>query len=129
MKVLIVLFLLFFLLFVGTPSFACTLEGKWKSHKTKTLAELYGSKVSNNQKLTLAKVFGKAIIEYSNCDTMVIYMNGGKTEHKFQTIEDSKSAVIIKDLATEEMTMFVKNGNCYKAPVKGMAFYGHYCKL
>ncbi|HEY7772147.1 MAG TPA: hypothetical protein VIC26_03130, partial [Marinagarivorans sp.] len=111
------------------PSLACTLDGKWQSHKTKTLAELYGSKVSNSQKLKLAKVYGKTIIEYANCNTMVVHANGAKTQHTFETIEDSKSAVIIKDTATGEMNMLVKEGNCYKIPVKGMAFYEHFCRL
>lgn len=129
MKIFAALCFLMFWSSLAQASIACTLDGKWKSHKTKTLAELYGSKVSNSQKMKLAKVYGKAIVEYSNCDTMVVYMNGGKTTTTFETIEDSKSAVIIKDATTGDMNMLVKEGSCYKIPVKGMAFYEHFCKL
>ena len=116
-------------LVLSLPTDACTLEGTWKSHKKKTLGEMYGSRISNNEKMRLAKVFGKAIIEYSNCNTKVVKYNGGKTVYTFEIIEDSHDSVVVKDIPSGEMTLLVKEGNCYKTPVKGMAFYEHYCKL
>ena len=114
---------------LNLPANACTLEGTWKSHKKKTLGEMYGSRISNSDKMKLAKVFGKAIVEYSNCNTKVVKLNGGKTVYTFEIIEDSHDSVVVKDTSSGEMTLLVKEGNCYKTPVKGMAFYEHFCKL
>ena len=117
------------LLMLSLPSYACTLDGVWKSHKKRTLAELYGSRITNSEKMKLAKVYGKAVIEYSNCNTKVVRYNGGTTTSTFEIIEDSHDSVVVKDVPSGDMTLLVKYDNCYKIPVKGMAFYEHYCRL
>ena len=90
---------------------------------------MYGSRITNGEKLKLARIYGKAIVEYSNCNTMVVKLNGGKTTSTFEIIEDSHDSVVVKDNKTGEMTLLVKYENCYKKPVQGMAFYEHFCRL
>ncbi len=114
---------------LSMPALGCKLDGQWKSHKTKTLAELYGTPNSNREKLKLAKVYGKAIVKYSNCNKATVKLDGYIDEYSFEIIEEKTTFVTIKYLATGDMAIIKFEGNCYKAPVKGMAFYEHYCKI
>ena len=125
MQVLVVLLLLTF----STPALSCKLEGQWKSHKTKTLAELYGTPNSNSEKLKLARIYGKAIVQYSNCNKATVNIDRYIEEYSFEIIEEKASFVTIKYLPSGDMAILIFDGNCFKSPVKGMAFYEHFCKL
>lgn len=114
---------------LAAPTMACSLEGKWKSHKTKTLAELYGSRVSNDTKLKLARIYGKAILNYRGCTAMTESLNGYKTEYQYDLVRDSNSTVILKDHSNGELIVITLQGSCYKVPVKGMAFYEYFCRM
>lgn len=108
---------------------ACTLEGKWRADKTKTLAELYGSRVSNAEKMKLAKQYRDATIDYSGCNKM--YTRRGKFEEirHFEIVEDTREYVIIRFKGSDEMALLTRQGRCYKTPVQGKAYYEHYCKI
>lgn len=125
MHVLVILLLLTF----SMPALSCKLEGKWKSHKTKTLAELYGTPNSNSEKLKLARIYGKAIVQYSNCNKATVKLDGYIDEYSFEIIEEKANFVTIKYSASGDMAILIFDGNCFKSPVKGMAFYEHFCKL
>lgn len=108
---------------------ACTLEGQWRADKTKTLAELYGSRVSNAEKMKLAKQYRNATIDYSGCNKM--HTRRGKFEEirHFDIVEDTREYVIIRFKGSDEMALLTRMGKCYKTPVQGKAYYEHYCKM
>lgn len=110
-------------------AFGCTLEGQWRADKTKTLAELYGSRVSNAEKMKLAKQYRNATIDYSGCNKM--HTRRGKFEEvrHFDIVEDTREYVIIRFKESDEMALLTREGKCYKTPVQGKAYYEHYCKI
>jgi hypothetical protein len=108
---------------------ACPLNGKWKSDKAKTLAELNGTNISADRKAKLSKLFGRMVVDYKDCKTAVVDFGGKKSEFNFKVVEESPSALVIKDAESGEMTRMTLEGNCYSVPVKGMGFNEHFCKL
>jgi len=107
---------------------ACKLDGKWKSHKSRSLSELYGSKLSDDRKIKMSRLFGQMVVEYKNCQVAVVDFEGIKTEYRFQIVEESSSFVVIKDLSTGDLSRMDFYEKCYSTPVKGLGFNEHFCK-
>lgn len=114
--------------FYSGASAACTLEGEWRPHKTKTLAELYGSRITNDEKMKLAKDYRNMVVEYSGCNTMTTRIGSRESTRYFDTLEDTDEHVIIRYHENDEMARLTKDGQCFKTPVQGKAYFEHYCK-
>lgn len=113
----------------SNASIACKLEGKWKSNKSKTLSELYGSALNNRQKMALSKIFGKSIAEYRDCNTLILEFEGKKTESSFEVIGESSEQVTVRYISDGEITKIRLEGDCYSVPIKGLGINEYFCRM